>query len=364
MNFAKLDPKKREQYLMIVCGIIVVIALFPLGIYLFGSDVAQKKKQLETTRDNIAKLETKWQNTMTYERGIKKNAADALPTDNQLAASEYKNWLATLTSAARFENAQVNNTGTTSVRANLTRGQKNLLGLDSYFTTYKFSVSGRTTLTNLGTFLQRFYEVKTQHLVRSMTIKPVGNAQNGGVEVTMNIEAISIPQTPNKTFVAERKEEDETPYRQWITDVAGRNFFAAYRAPQPIREDPIEVPPAVVSASKHTYLDGVTWSNNQGQAWFNFRLEGRQRILNVGDNFRVGEAFCTIDSINKDRTVDVLVEMRDSARRVESRTIYRLTLGDTFYEAKFIRDLIEEEEAEVEVQQTATTTEMTVGNEA
>ena len=340
MNLAKLDPKKREQYLMIICGVMLVVAVIPLGFYLFGADVARMQKKIESTQKEIRELETKRLASLNFEKRIKQAAADALPKDNELAASEYKNWLTSMTTALQFEGTQVSNTGTTSMKAKVPRGQSSLLGPDTYYTVFKFSVSGKTTLNNLGRFLQQLYEVKTQHLVRSMTIKPIDNAQR--VDVSMTIEAISIPQTLNASFEAKMKEDDETPWPQMIATVVDRNFFSPFVPEPPDRPPP--TPPAVASAAKHTYLNGITWSNDRPQAWFNFRLEGRQAIMKVGDRFRVGEANCTIEAINLDNTVEVRVESRDRETGEMIREVYALSVNDTFFDALFLRDLDEDEE--------------------
>ena len=340
MNLTKLDPKKREQYLMIVCGVIFLVAVIPLGYYLFGTDVTRMKKRIESTEKEIQELETKHTASLKFEKQIKQAATDSLPANNELSAAEYKNWLTSLTAALQFDGAQVSNTGISAVKAKTQRGQTGANGPDTYYTNYKFSVSGKTTLNNLGRFLQRFYEVRTQHLIRSMTIKPIDNAQR--VDVNMTIEAISIPQTQNKTFEAKLKENDETPWQRMIASVVDRNFFSPF-VPRPPEGQPPS-PPVVVSAAKHTYLNGITWSNNRGQAWFSFRLEGRQAILKVGDRFRVGDADCQIESINNDRTIEVRVTSRDSETGEMIRTIYSLMIGDTFFDAEFVRDLDEEEE--------------------
>ncbi|MCL2117121.1 MAG: hypothetical protein FWH27_01715 [Planctomycetaceae bacterium] len=340
MNLANLDPKKREQYLMILCGVMLVIAVIPLGIYLFGADVVRMQKKIESTKTEIQELETKRTASLNFEKRIRQAAADALPLNNELAAAEYKNWLTSLTTASQFEGSQVSNTGTTPVRAKLGRGQTGQQGPDTYYTNYKFSVSGKTTLNNLGRFLQQFYSVKTQHLIRSMTIKP-SDAQR--IDVTMTIEAISVPQTPNKTFEAKQNEDDTTDWQRMIATVASRNFFAAYVAPQ--SDNPRPQPPVPVSAAMHTYLNGVTWSNDRPQAWFSFRLEGRQAILKVGDRFRVGEADCRIESINDDRTVEIRVTSRDRDTGETIRTLFSLMIGDTFSDAVFLADLDDEEGA-------------------
>ena len=339
MNIPKLDPKKREQYLMMICGVMLVVAVIPLGFYLFGTDVARMQKKIATTQKEIDELEIKRTASLLFEKRIRQAAADALPKDHELATSEYKNWLTSLTTALQFEGAQVSNTGTTPVKAKVQRGQNNLNGPDTYYTNYKFSVSGKTTLNNLGTFLQRFYEVRTQHLIRSMTIKPIDNARR--VDVNMVIEAISIPQTPNKNYAAKVKEDDETPWSRMIATMTERNFFSPF-VPTPPAQPP-QQPPALASAAKHTYLNGITWSNDRGQAWFGFRLEGSQRMLRVGDRFRVGEADCRIETINHDRTVEVLVTTRDSETGEVNRTIFSLMVGDTFYDAEFVRDLDDDE---------------------
>lgn len=344
-RFANLDPKKREQYLMILCGLMLAVAVIPMAIYLFGSDVSNKKKEIAKTKAEIEDLELRRLTSGKLTRQIRQDSAKALPATSEIVATEYKNWLATLAQTSRFEGAQVNNTGTTVEQARAARRQGGKQEATVFYTNHKYSLSGKTTLAELGRFLQRFYEADTLHLIRSMRIKPIDNNQR--VDVTMSIEAISIPQTANKTFEAKRKENDETPYSQWIAAVVARNFFSPYVRPREVGDPPPpgETQRVVVSASKHTYLNGITWSKNRPQAWFNFRLEGRQGVLQVGDRFRVGETNCVLESVDADtNTVEVRVESRNSATNRMERTVWSLMVGDTFADADFVRDLDEDEE--------------------
>ena len=341
-RLANLDPKKREQYLMIACGVILAVAVIPLAIYLFGSNVSKMNTRIETVQREIDELETKRLMSIGFEKRIKQDALNSLPATSEIAAAEYKNWLTGL--ASRFENAQINNTSTTVEQAKTARRQAGgKQDANVFYTNYKFSLNGKTTLNELGRFLQRFYEVETLHLIRSMTIKPIDNAQR--VDVTMTIEAISIPQTANKTFEAKKKENDETNWLRMVAAVTNRNFFSPYVdrtgiTPPP---GPIQQPP-VVSASKYTFLNGITLSNDRPQAWFDFRLEGRQRILKVGDRFRIGETNCVLESVDVDENIaEVRVETRDRETNTLSRTVWSLMVGDTFFDAEFVRDLDEGE---------------------
>ena len=344
-RLANLDPKKREQYLMIACGVILAVAVIPLAIYLFGSEVSKMNKKIEATQKEIDELETKRVMSLGYEKRIKQDALNSLPATNEIAAAEYKNWLTEL--ASRFENAQINNTSTTVEQARTGRRQAGgKQEANVFYTNYKFSLNGKTTLNELGRFLQRFYEVETLHLIRSMTIKPIDNAQR--VDVTMTIEAISIPQTANKTFEAKKKENDETNWLRMVAAVTSRNFFSPY-VDRTIRTGTETPPPpqsVVVRASDYTFLNGITFSNDRPQAWFDFRLEGRQRILKVGERFRIGETNCVLESVDADESiVEVRVEARDRVTNTLSRTVWALMIGDTFADAEFVRDLDEEEGA-------------------
>jgi len=146
-----------------------------------------------------------------------------------------------------------------------------------------------------------------------------------------------------------------------IATVVNRNFFSPFVPPQP--PAPPVTPPAVVAAAKYTKLIGVTWSNDRGQAWFNFLLEGRQRIFKVGDNFSVGAATCTIEAINHDHTVEVRVESRDKETGEMIRELYSLSVTDTFFDGEFLRDLDETVEEDETPQQTAAANEANPGSE-
>jgi hypothetical protein len=331
-----MDPKKREKLMLIVCAAIFLIASIPVSTYLFGSSVAKMQNQLKTVQENIEKLESKQKAEKEAEKKILENAKRSLPNEETIAVAGYKNWLVEIVTSLRFEGGQVTHTATKAVKARAVRGQ-NSKGLSDYYKNYQFAVKGKTTLNDFGRFLERFYETDSLHLIRSMTVKPIENARR--VEVTINIEAVSIPQTSRKEFAAVKKEKDETDWSGMVRTIAGRAFFSPYFPPQEQRTPPAPQQPRLADAIKHTYLNGITWSNDKPQAWFNFRLEGRQAIMKIGDRFRVGPTNCELYTCTE-KNIELLIDEMEDGKMV--RTIWSMQPGDAFYDAAYVRNLGDE----------------------
>ncbi|MDR1383292.1 MAG: hypothetical protein LBJ67_05535 [Planctomycetaceae bacterium] len=343
MSLITIDPKKREKLMLIACAAIFLVASIPVSMYLFGSSVTNMQNQLETAQENIENLENKQKAGKEAEKKILEDAKRSLPSDEAIAVAGYKNWLTEIITSLRFEGGQVTHTGTKAVKARAVRGQTNK-ELSDYYKNCQFTVKGKTTLNDFGRFLERFYETDTLHLIRSMTVKPIESARR--IEVTINIEVVSIPQTTNKIFSAAKKEKDEMDWSGMVRTVASRAFFSPYFPPQPSRTDsPPPQQPRLADATKHTYLNGITWSNDKPQAWFNYRLEGRQSIVKIGDRFRIGPTNCELYSCT-DKDVELLIDAIEDGKRI--RSIWAMQPGDAFYDAEHMRDLEDEKENNTE----------------
>ena len=337
MSAVNPASQKRERILMIVCGVVAVVFSIPLLMYLFGSSMSNLQRQKEALTKAIDDLDTKTLAMSRDQKNLEAKSEFSLPDNEEKAISDYKNWLSELTTRSGFEGCRIEYNRTRIEKAVIVRsstgapqGAQN--ALPDYYRCYQFNVTGKATLENFGTFLQRFYQAKTLQLIRSVTIKPIENARR--VDVTITIEALSLPQTKNTSLVIKQKEDDQAASKEMVQTVARRNLFAMYQPP-PDRRDNGPPPPPTIDAAKHTYLQGITWVNDVPQAWFNFRLEDRKVKLRQGEKFKVGKVDCEIHSFS-DREVEIKITTKTEEETTYS--YYSLRLGDSFYDAEWLRD--------------------------
>ncbi|MCL2349541.1 MAG: hypothetical protein FWC50_14920 [Planctomycetaceae bacterium] len=336
MNAVNPATKKRERILMIVCGILAVVFSIPLLMYLFGSSMSNLQRQKEELAKAVDDLDMKTLTMSRDQKNLEAKSKFSLPNNEEKAILDYKNRLSELTAQSGFEGCRIEYNRTRVEKAINVRTpgvpQNAQNALPDYYRSYQFNVTGKVTLENFGTFLQRFYQDETLQLIRSVTIKPIENARR--VDVTVTIEALSLPQTKNTSLVAGQKEGDQTASKEMVQTVAKRNLFATYQPPRPDGNDRQSQPPTI-DAAKHTYLEGITWVNDVPQAWFNFRLEDRKVKLRQGDKFKVGKVDCEIHSIS-DRQVEIRIATKSENETTYS--YYSLRLGDSFFDAEWLRD--------------------------
>ena len=345
MNASTVNPasKKRERILMIAGGIMAVVFSVLALMYLFGSSnpfgvsMTTLQEQKKKLTEEIDTLNMKTLTMSRDRKNLEAKSKFSLPNNEEKAITDYKNRLTELTTRSGFDGCKIEYNRTRIEKAvnvrTPTGAPKNAQNaFPEYYRCYQFNVTGKVTLENFGAFLQRFYRDKTLQLIRSVAIKPIENARR--VDVTITIEALSLPQTKNTSLVVEQKEDDQAASREMVQKVANRNLFAVYRSPTP----PPPPPPLLlpIDPAKHTYLEGITWVNDVPQAWFNFRLEDHKVKLRQGDKFKVGKVDCEIHSI-ADRQIEIKIAAKNEKDEM-TNSYYSLRLGDSFYDAEWLRD--------------------------
>ena len=85
----------------------------------------------------------------------------------------------------------------------------------------------------------------------------------------------------------------------------GRNLFAAYRPPPPVREE-VEIEPPKFDPTRFAYLTAIVAENDRPEAWMIARTSGKKHVLRVGDTFEVGELRGKVLQINhRDAEIEI-----------------------------------------------------------
>jgi hypothetical protein len=174
------------------------------------------------------------------------------------------------------------------------------------YTRFAFALTGHANLANLTEFLYQFYTAGHLHQITGITIKPVQNSPD--LEVTLNIEALSLPSVDRKELTKEpghglQQAKNLAEYKQAITK---RNVMAA-DAP---RDRPASVDPA-----QFTFVTGLTEFDGKKLVWIQNRMGGRLWKLGEGEKFEVGDIRGTVQAINPAKD-EVVVEFDGHRRRL------------------------------------------------
>jgi hypothetical protein len=206
----------------ILAGLIAGIAL--LGVGYFGwtkvDAMFQTRRQL---KENLDKELKEYEITLLKEyrsnKALKELQKRSLPTDDQVAANEYFNWLL----------ATAKNSGMLKVQVKPSGASR--FGNDS-FTPHRFSVDGSATLDQLTAFLYKFYSSDDLHRITYYNFKP--NTESNDIRIGFTVEAISLPNSPKRTTVGDLKSNrlEGRDLEYYVQSIVNRNLYApANQAP-------------------------------------------------------------------------------------------------------------------------------------
>ena len=154
-------------------------------LYFIYSTIADKFTQRENKIAELQQTLSKNRQTIADGNVSKRRIAEwnhrSLPSDKEVAPTQYQIWLLELVDHSKLESPTVNDKGTFISAAN-----KN-----TPYDKFAFQVKGRTdvNMKQLVQFLYEFYASNQLHTIRSIILTPDNSAKK--LEVTMEIEALS-----------------------------------------------------------------------------------------------------------------------------------------------------------------------------
>jgi hypothetical protein len=291
--------QRREKVLASVAG--GLVALLAVWFLLFGGDSRTSAQLRDRLRDEVA---AKQQRLAAAERDAKRLAQwqrSALPSDNVVARSRYQNWLRGLANRVGFRQLNIESKEVETRR--------------DMFTRMSFSLHGHVALADLARFLYDFYSAGHLQQIRQMDIKPLENARE--LDVNLTVEALSLPGADRKDQLTK---ESGTGLRLASLDdyrdpITKRNLFAPYVAPPPSHAGTAAAKSDnQVDVAQYAFVTGFTEVDGVRQVWIQDRVAGKLWRLNEGESFQVGRLRGTVRKITA--TSNVVVEFDGHRRRL------------------------------------------------
>ncbi len=284
--------KRREKVLASLAGGVVVLVA---GYYLLFAGDPRSTAQLLLDRDGkqteVQKKEKALEDARRDEKLFAEWRRRSLPSDPGVARSTYQTWLRDKARGARIRIDSLDS--------------KDLATKKDIFARFEFTLVGKATLTDLTTFLFGFYSAPHLHQIRSMLIEP--GASPSELKVNMKIEALALVKADRKEQLSNAKAP--TLMLAKVADysdvIVKRNIFSP---PTP------DIRVAKVDAAEFAFVTAFVEVDGQRQVWIQDRMAGKTSKLSEGEQFQIGDASGTVQTI--DPTGEVTVEYDGHRRRL------------------------------------------------
>lgn len=273
-----MTAKLRKQILL---GLLGAVLLYFAGDWLLESALKgpldKRNRYIVYLDGEIQKRETALEQARTAGKQLEAWAAQSLPSDIEVARSQYRTWLLEL---VVDEDVDLNNPFVDS-------GEPfNRQGL---YRTISFSVRGSGTLQQLKNFLFKFYSTNYLHQIRSLNITPL--QKSDWLDLMITIETVVLPGANRQEWLAPGWSDRLASLSQAdYESVVRRNIFGVGGNPDP---------------TDYAFLTTVVHVDGQPEAWFTLRANDEILKLRKGQSLEVGQFSGTLTQIENS---DVVLE--------------------------------------------------------
>lgn len=200
--------------------------------------------------------------------------AQSLPSNLEVARSQYQAWLLALVEHVALANPNVDSSEPVNRKL---------------YHSLSFALRGRGDLSQLIRFLFEFYSTDHLHEIRSLSIAPVQGTNL--LDLSINIEALVLAQADRKDRLASRRSSRlASTQLEDYQSVLKRNLFGVGDTTDP---------------TNFTYLTSVNYVDGIAEAWFSLRTTDELFRLRKGETLEVGQFKGTVLDITEN---DVVLE--------------------------------------------------------
>lgn len=232
----------------------------------------------------------------------------SLPSNSQVAQSQYRAWLVDQFEAANLEFETIR------LVSSRPRG-------DAY-TALTFTSDAEGDLAGVTRFLHAFYSTPTAHKLTQLKLMPM--EPKGRLRMTIAVEALIVDGTVRETGLpdAEANRLALNSVDDYLASIGDRNLFVEYTPPPPpappkVEPKIVEKPPAPpkpkFDEAEQAYLTAVVQSGDRLQAWITVRTKGESLRLFAGDPVKVGLLEGVIESVSQR---EIVIKTEDASTAV------------------------------------------------
>ncbi|MDR2762731.1 MAG: hypothetical protein LBB88_09040 [Planctomycetaceae bacterium] len=280
--------EKRERFLLIVAGIVIVCIVIPFCYNYFNSSISKMRLQKTKLEEEIKKLEIEVKDEKQIRERLTELGKKSLPP-GELAKSQYQNWL-------------TDTAGTALLRERKIDSGSEVIFKD-YYKKYTFKLVCKGTLENVAEFLRRFHKTDYLHLIRKISPTPIKNSNLMDVVITIEAVSVTKAQTGQSLRIFDKDLLKITPEEQTsLNEIKTRKLFTAYSPPKP-PAPPVTPPPSLPRQppfyqAPYCYVIAIVESEGRKQVWIDHRSTGKQYKLYEGNSFKLEGVDCIIEKID------------------------------------------------------------------
>lgn len=228
----------------------------------------------------------------------------SLPSDRNVAQSEYRDWL-----IDRLEGAGLAMDDVKAIGASGRQGDA--------FESLTFTAVASGTLESLTKFLDGFHRSGQLHKITALKLKPTPEGTE--LDINLTIQALIVPGVTRRAELATGDAERLTlaDTDAYVKSIVGRNIFERYSPPPPptpprpaVVRSPGPPPPPKFDDARHAYVTGIVSGGEGLQAWITVRTTGKVLRLKAGEKFSVGQMTGAVESVTSTELVVLCGEDR------------------------------------------------------
>jgi hypothetical protein len=236
---------------------------------MYAAPLESRRAETDRLRKDISNRELELARFRKASQELKRWRTQSLPSDTEVARSQYQAWLVQLVGLAGWVNPNVDSSEPLSRKG--------------MYDSLSFSVRGRGTLEQLTQFLFAFYRADHLHQIRSLSVTP---SQRGDeLEIALAVEALALNDADRKDRLASR-----------VSDRLASDSLADYRPI--VQRNLFGIGGGVVDEADFAYLTAVIEVNGEPEAWFTLRASGKLLKLRRQQSFEIGPFQGTVAEID------------------------------------------------------------------
>lgn len=277
---------QREKVLAAAIGLLLVgwVAFRAIGSYRDGYD--RRVAELQQLEVDLADEQFEAHKARAALRRLERFKGQSLPSDPDIARSEYAEWLKETIQSAGMELDSVKFGGSR-------RYEDTAVALT-------FGAAGTGSPDAVVRLLDAYYRLDALHQLTNLQLRPASD-DGGSWRVSLTSVALVVDGTlreeglPPVLETAPRLSRPDAEV--YVASILGRNVFANYVPPPPPRPKrqvvdrpkPEKKGPPPFDDSNHAQLTGVVETGERLEAWVRVRTTGETLRLQAGDDLEVGQ---------------------------------------------------------------------------
>lgn len=216
---------QREKILAIGVAAVLVLVGGQLLVNKYRAAKQSRLARIESLDDRIFEARNRMLEGAEADRMFGEYLVRSLPSDGQIARSDYQRWLLEVTALLNMANTNVTPQGTAVIRDPFATDGTS----DELYVRHTFKLTGTTDLEGWIDLLYMFYTKDYLHRIRDLTVSP--DRQQGGLKLDVSIDAIGLSAAAEDLEPPEHTSPLVGDYDDYAQAILNRNFFSPPNQP-------------------------------------------------------------------------------------------------------------------------------------